>query len=74
MNPFMRRMSGLKLETLFKKAAANKMWGAIDQQVMADAPVAVVFTPKQLDFISSGSKNYLFSLQYKMFVDQLQVK
>jgi len=54
--------------------AANKMWGEIDQEVMADAPVAVAFTPKQLDFISSGTKNYLFSLQYKMFVSQLIVK
>jgi peptide/nickel transport system substrate-binding protein len=41
---------------------------------MKDAPVAVAFTPKQLDFISSGTKNYHFSLQYKMFVDQLQTK
>ena len=55
-------------------AAANTQWGAIDQEVMKDAPVAVAFTPKQLDFISSSTKNYLFSLQYKMFVDQLQVK
>ena len=67
-------MATAKTLGLTDPAAANKMWGAIDQQVMADAPVAVVFTPKQLDFISSGSKNYLFSLQYKMFVDQLQVK
>ena len=50
------------------------MWGAIDQEIMKDAPVAVAFTPKQLDFISSGTKNYIFSLQYKMFVSQLQVK
>ena len=56
------------------QAAANVMWGAIDQEIMKDAPVAVAFTPKQLDFISSGTKNYIFSLQYKMFVSQLQVK
>ena len=55
-------------------AAANNLWGQLDQQVMKDAPVAVAFTPKQLDFISSGTKNYHFSLQYKMFVDQLQTK
>lgn len=55
-------------------AGANKLWGEIDQEVMGDAPVAVAFTPKQLDFISAGSKNYLFSLQYKMFVSQLIVK
>ena len=54
--------------------AANKLWGQLDQLVMKDAPVAVAFTPKQLDFISSGTKNYHFSLQYKMFVDQLQTK
>jgi peptide/nickel transport system substrate-binding protein len=53
---------------------ANIEWGNIDQAVMADAPVAVAFTPKQLDFISSKTKNYHFSLQYKMFVSQLQVK
>jgi peptide/nickel transport system substrate-binding protein len=55
-------------------AAANKMWGDIDKEVMGDAPVAVAFTPKQVDFISKGTKNYHFSKQYKMFVSQLQVK
>ena len=55
-------------------AKANVEWGKIDQAIMADAPVAVAFTPKQLDFISSKTKNYHFSLQYKMFVSQLQVK
>lgn len=53
---------------------ANAEWGAIDQAIMADAPVAVAFTPKQLDFISSKTKNYHFSLQFKVFVSQLQVK
>ncbi len=68
------KMTKAKTLGLTDPVAANKMWGAIDQEVMADAPVAVVFTPKQLDFISSGTKNYLFSLQYKMFVSQIQVK
>lgn len=54
--------------------AANKQWGLLDEEVMKDAPAAVAFTPKQLDFISSGTKNYHFSLQYKMFVSQLQTK
>jgi len=55
-------------------AAANKMWGDLDKEVMADAPVAVAFTPKQVDFISKSTKNYHFSKQFKMFVSQLQVK
>jgi peptide/nickel transport system substrate-binding protein len=68
------KMAKAKTLGLTDPVAANKLWGQIDQEVMADAPVAVVFTPKQLDFISSGTKNYIFSLQYKMFVSQLQVK
>ena len=55
-------------------AAANKLWGDLDKEVMAEAPVAVAFTPKQVDFVSKGTKNYHFSKQYKMFVSQLQVK
>ncbi|MSW74651.1 MAG: ABC transporter substrate-binding protein [Actinobacteria bacterium] len=55
-------------------AAANKLWASIDKEVMADAPVAVAFTPKQLDFISKSTKNYHFSKQYKMFVSQIQLK
>jgi peptide/nickel transport system substrate-binding protein len=55
-------------------AAANKMWGDLDKEVMAEAPVAVAFTPKQVDFVSKSTKNYHFSKQYKMFVSQLQVK
>ena len=54
--------------------AANILWGQLDKEVMMDAPAAVAFTPKQLDFVSSGTKNYHFSLQYKMFVSQLQTK
>ncbi|MEI6038791.1 MAG: ABC transporter substrate-binding protein [Actinomycetes bacterium] len=68
------KMAKAKALGVTDAVAANKMWGAIDQEVMADAPVAVAFTPKQLDFISSKTKNYIFSFQYKMFVDQLQVK
>jgi peptide/nickel transport system substrate-binding protein len=54
--------------------AANIQWGKLDEEVMKDVPAAVAFTPKQLDFISSGTKNYHFSLQYKMYVSQLQTK
>ena len=71
---FDKKMATAKALGVTDAVAANKMWGELDQEVMADAPVAVAFTPKQLDFISSGTKNYMFSLQYKMFVSQLQTK
>ena len=72
--PFDAKMQKAMGLGLTNPTAGNTLWGQLDQQVMKDAPVAVAFTPKQLDFISSGTKNYHFSLQYKMFVDQLQTK
>lgn len=56
------------------EAAADKEWGAIDQAIMDEAPVAVAFTPKQVDFLSKRVKNYNFSKQFYMLVSQLQVK
>ena len=56
------------------QAAADKEWGEIDQAIMAEAPVAVAFTPKQIDFLSARVKNYNFSKQFYMLVSQLQVK
>ena len=69
-----KKMAKAKALGVTDSVAANKLWGEIDQEVMKDSPAAVAFTPKQLDFISAKTKNYLFSLQYKMFVSQLQVK
>jgi peptide/nickel transport system substrate-binding protein len=53
---------------------ANTMWGQVDKAVMAQAPVAPLFTPKLIDFTSSRVKNYEFSKQFYMLVDQLWVK
>jgi peptide/nickel transport system substrate-binding protein len=53
---------------------ANAMWGQVDQAVMKQAPVAPLFTPKLIDFVSSRIGNYQFSKQFYMLVDQLWVK
>ena len=55
------------------QAAADKEWGEIDQAIMNEAPVAVAFTPKQIDFLSARVKNYNFSKQFYMLVSQLQL-
>lgn len=48
--------------------AAAAMWAAIDRKVTDLAPVAVMFNPKKLDFISKRLGNYQFSGQlYFMF-------
>ena len=54
--------------------AANKQWAAVDQQTMADAVVAPLFTPKLIDFTSKRVGNYQFSKQFYMLVSQLWTK
>ncbi|HSY86292.1 MAG TPA: ABC transporter substrate-binding protein, partial [Verrucomicrobiae bacterium] len=45
-------------------AAANKEWAVIDRMMADQAPVAVLFTPKYIDFLSKRVKNYVFNAQY----------
>lgn len=45
-------------------SAANAKWAEIDRMVVDKAPVAVLFTPKHLDFVSQRVGNFNFSLQY----------
>jgi peptide/nickel transport system substrate-binding protein len=45
-------------------AAANAKWAEIDRMVVDKAPVAVLFTPKHLDFVSQRLGGFDFSLQY----------
>jgi peptide/nickel transport system substrate-binding protein len=54
--------------------AANTEWAAVDKAVMAKAPVAPLFTPKLVDFVSKRVGNYQFSKQFYMLVSQLWVK
>lgn len=50
---------------------ANKKWAQIDRAVMAQAPVAPLFTPKLVDFTSKRVGNYQFSKQFYMLVSLL---
>ncbi|HEY2273350.1 MAG TPA: ABC transporter substrate-binding protein [Jatrophihabitantaceae bacterium] len=53
---------------------ANQQWGKIDQALMTQSPMAPLFTPKLIDFVSKRVQNYQFSRQFYMLVDQLWVK
>jgi peptide/nickel transport system substrate-binding protein len=44
--------------------AAAVLWAAIDRKVTDMAAVAVMFNPKQLDFVSKRLGNYVFGGQY----------
>jgi peptide/nickel transport system substrate-binding protein len=55
-------------------AAANAKWAQVDKAVMAQAPIAPLFTPKIVDLVSSRVGNYQFSKQFYMLVSQLWTK
>jgi peptide/nickel transport system substrate-binding protein len=56
------------------EAAANKLWTKIDRMVTDAAPMATLFTPKHIDFVSKRVGNFTFSKQFYWLVDQSWVK
>lgn len=43
--------------------AASAAWAAIDHEVVDQAPIAPLFTPKRIDFVSQRLGNFVFSPQ-----------
>jgi peptide/nickel transport system substrate-binding protein len=43
---------------------ANTMWAAVDRAVVDKAPVAALFNPKHIDFVSPNVGNYMFHPVY----------
>ena len=56
------------------KAAAYKMWSAIDKKLTDEAPAVSLFQPKNLDLVSARVGNYSFSEQSHMVFAQAWVK
>ncbi len=54
--------------------AANNLWSKIDRQVTDQAPMATMFTPRHLDFVSKRVGNFTFSKQFYWLVDQSWVQ
>ena len=54
--------------------AANKMWAEIDKMVTDKAPMAALFTPKHVDFVSKRLGNFQFNAQYYWMVTQSWVQ
>jgi peptide/nickel transport system substrate-binding protein len=51
------------------EAAANVLWAKIDRMVTDQAPMATMFNPKHLDFVSKRVGNFTFSKQYYWVID-----
>ncbi|HRX36768.1 MAG TPA: ABC transporter substrate-binding protein [Aestuariivirga sp.] len=54
--------------------AANKMWAEIDKEVTDKAPMAALFTPKHIDFVSKRLGNFQFNSQFYWMVTQSWVQ
>jgi peptide/nickel transport system substrate-binding protein len=54
--------------------AANALWAKIDRQVTDASPMATLFTPKHIDFLSKRVGNFTFSKQFYWLVDQSWVQ
>ena len=59
---------------LENEAAANKEWAKIDKAVTDAAPMATLFTPKHIDFLSKRVGNFTFSKQFYWLVSQSWVQ
>ncbi|APZ44503.1 peptide ABC transporter substrate-binding protein [Acidihalobacter ferrooxydans] len=55
-------------------ASANKLWAKVDREVTDQAPAAVLFNPKHIDFVSSRVGNYMYSSQRHWVISQAWVK
>jgi peptide/nickel transport system substrate-binding protein len=54
--------------------AANVLWTKVDKEVTDQAPMATLFNPKHLDFVSKRVGNFVFSDQFYWLVDQSWVQ
>jgi peptide/nickel transport system substrate-binding protein len=54
--------------------AANILWAKIDKEVTDQAPMATLFNPKHVDFVSKRVANFTFSKQFYWLVDQSWVQ
>jgi peptide/nickel transport system substrate-binding protein len=55
-------------------AQAKAEWGALDRRAMDDALIVPLFTPNNVDFVSAGVGNYLYSTAFGPMIDQMWVK
>lgn len=55
-------------------AAADLMWADIDKAVTDAAPMAALFTPKRIDFVSKRLGNFQFNSQFYWMITQSWVQ
>jgi peptide/nickel transport system substrate-binding protein len=53
---------------------ANKLWAEIDKAMTDQAPLAVLYNPKHIDFVSKRLGNFIFNAEFYWMVSQSWVK
>ena len=53
---------------------ANKVWAEVDKEVTDKAPMAALFTPKHVDFVSKRVGNFQFNSQFYWMINQSWVQ
>ncbi|ODN70355.1 ABC transporter substrate-binding protein [Methylobrevis pamukkalensis] len=68
------RMKAAIAQGVTDQAGADEEWAKIDAAFMEQAPVAPLFTPKNVDLFSTRVGNYIFSNQFRWVISQSWVK
>ena len=68
------KMQAALLQGVTDPDGANKEWAAIDKMVTDAAPIAALFTPKHIDFVSKRLGNFLFNSEFYWMVGQSWVQ
>lgn len=68
------RMQAAMVQASTDPEGANAEWAKIDAAIMEQAPLAPLFTPKHVDFVSKRVGNFLFSNQFQWQIAQSWVQ
>jgi peptide/nickel transport system substrate-binding protein len=68
------KMQAAMVQAITDPSGANVEWAKIDREMMDQAPLVPLFTPKNVDFLSTRVGNYMFSNQYKWVISQAWVQ
>ncbi len=68
------RMQQAMALSLTDQAGADKLWGEIDRAVTDQAPAAVLFVPRNIDFVSKRVGHFTFSPQDNWIITQSWVQ
>jgi peptide/nickel transport system substrate-binding protein len=68
------KMDGALLQGVTDPEGANAVWAEVDKMVTDKAPMAALFTPKHVDFVSKRLGNFQFNNQFYWMITQSWVQ